>query len=1644
MQEHTIPESLIDQIRSGRAALVIGAGVGVPSWKHLLERMNKALQARGRDGDDVAAKDLDKLLQKGSLVRAIGFLARALGEESCDKIVAETWTEINTAQTPKAIAQLPFRHVWTTFPGDALQDALVNDSPQAWPQPRVVTYKELGELSLRRRTLVKILGNFDSYVVTPHSVRRALSRAVDLREYAREFYVEGTLVFVGFRHGDPDLSALLDRVFGTFEPPRGKHYFLGAGVGPVTVDELMAEHHIEVINVAGKGSEDAADQAVVAWLEALAQACQAAGLSLEQNVPDADDLEGWLALLADVEQKAVAQEAVVAIERKAREAKDTERVVECIVGKIEYADDDAERGELLRSLAEIYQNDAGDLRRAFEAMTTACRMVPASEDYALAAEKLATSIGNWSELVTEASEIANDVQERDRMVGAAWWARLGRWYGEKLDRADYALPSLRRALELNPASGEALTTQAVLQRKAQRWPELAETLSQHSEVEENTEARLGLFLALGELQEKQLNAPAKAIEAYQAACELDPNHDDALSALERIYRRDEKWANLAKVLDRRAEAAEHHGDNARAATIRRDLATLRAERLGDLEGAIARYEAAVSQNSADQAALKALVDLYDKTGRADDYLRTMERLAAVAPESEKLSTLRRLAAELEDKEGAEERTIAVYEKILASEGNADDAYRGIARLLRRTSKWYELVALYQRHVGAAKSVAERIELYLAIANVNEKELADPHRAIDALLNVLDLDESNTTALASLARLYERTEQWNRAAETLARHASGAGVSAEQAASLLANAGHIAIEHLEDQDLALAHLEKALSLDEENFAALRAIAGLHQRKSAWSNAVEYLQRAAAASQNRAERSQLIWTAAQLAEQKLNDGNLAADLCDRVLKLDPDHMEAGELVAERHVAAGRWEDAVPVLEMLARRTEGAGDRFMRARREAQLGKAYAMLHRLEKAARHYRLAVESEPENLDAAIGLAGVLMAEAQAQATSGDADAINARWKEVDKRYREILARHRTGLADGQVADIWYRLGVCAQAIGDERNAQASFRRALEREPLHSASLQGLVDVASAKGDWRTVVDAKRALVESAPEEMSAKLLEEIGDIYREKLKDSANALSAYLEGIKTQPNSRVLLHKLLEAYTEQKQWRRAVETLDQLAGIESATERRARFHYTAGVIARDELHDAELAVERFSAALDDDAATQKAFEAIEKLLIDRKDWKNLARAYRKQIKRIGEDVAVEKQVELWTKLGDVCADYLGDTEAATEAYQVATELAPDDVARHEQLADLYLEAGEARRTEAIRELQFLLTHAPDRVELYKALSGLYMAEHELDKAWCVAQVLVFLGAASPEEQAFYAKYRASQFVPASRRLTEELWQKSIIHPREDRYVGAIMSSLLPAMVGPSAQPATAFGVDLNRRADLERDPRAAARVAKYVTSVLALEPAPMVWLQDDGDGLRIANTVGVGNDQKRLVPTLLVGAPHVSKADERELAFEVAKRLTYARPERFASLAIASMPKLETAFAAAVLAGGQPLTAHDGSPFEAKNEETRKMVAALRGQVPGQLLEQVGELASKLSGKVGNGLITNWRTGTDLTANRVGFIACNDFETASRCIATEGAALSTLSVKDRLRDLLAYAVSDQYFAVRRHLGTLVREGVTA
>lgn len=73
---------------------------------------------------------------------------------------------------------------------------------------------------------------------------------------------------------------------------------------------------------------------------------------------------------------------------------------------------------------------------------------------------------------------------------------------------------------------------------------------------------------------------------------------------------------------------------------------------------------------------------------------------------------------------------------------------------------------------------------------------------------------------------------------------------------------------------------------------------------------------------------------------------------------------------------------------------------------------------------------------------------------------------------------------------------------------------------------------------------------------------------------------------------------------------------------------------------------------------------------------------------------------------------------------------------------------------------------------------------------------------------------------------------------------------------------------------------------------------------------------------------------------------------------------------------------------------------------------------------------------------LAKWRCAVDATCDRAGLILCGDLEVASQIIADPGSSAggqrAAVRAQDRLKELLLYAVSEDYFAVRKQLGIAI------
>ena len=107
---------------------------------------------------------------------------------------------------------------------------------------------------------------------------------------------------------------------------------------------------------------------------------------------------------------------------------------------------------------------------------------------------------------------------------------------------------------------------------------------------------------------------------------------------------------------------------------------------------------------------------------------------------------------------------------------------------------------------------------------------------------------------------------------------------------------------------------------------------------------------------------------------------------------------------------------------------------------------------------------------------------------------------------------------------------------------------------------------------------------------------------------------------------------KVMRHYTETKQWKKVVETLERFIALESDTIRKGSYYQAAGTICRDELKALDESIEYYNKALDSffdrpDRIPRtllpralKAFADIDKMLTSKRDYKAQERAYRQMI----------------------------------------------------------------------------------------------------------------------------------------------------------------------------------------------------------------------------------------------------------------------------------------------------------------------------------------------------------------------------------------------------------------------------------------
>ena len=303
----------------------------------------------------------------------------------------------------------------------------------------------------------------------------------------------------------------------------------------------------------------------------------------------------------------------------------------------------------------------------------------------------------------------------------------------------------------------------------------------------------------------------------------------------------------------------------------------------------------------------------------------------------------------------------------------------------------------------------------------------------------------------MTRVAQETDDPAALVDALRREAE-AERDAKAASELLVQSAVVRLQRIGDHDGARRDFEQALELWPDSAAAADGLTDVLTIDAGWSSLVDRLSQAASGARS-VDRASALWLAvARVQSEELGELPAAIRTLQRVLKVEPRHLDALERLAHHFEANQSWHEAAATMEQLL----AAAPENSRVRRVLlDLARLYReRLNMPDRALRHVEAALAPEPAHPAALQELS--LVHEALGQLP----EALQ-------------VARHLLDVSDGQEkGDALVRLGQLEHAAGDGGNAKIALCRAVVLEGPSSDAARTLESLCETEDDWRAYAEA--------------------------------------------------------------------------------------------------------------------------------------------------------------------------------------------------------------------------------------------------------------------------------------------------------------------------------------------------------------------------------------------------------------------------------------------------------------------------------------------------------------------------------------------------------------------------------------------
>ena len=385
-------------------------------------------------------------------------------------------------------------------------------------------------------------------------------------------------------------------------------------------------------------------------------------------------------------------------------------------------------GSKARALSETAAIAETKLRRAKLLETTLAQLEPAADvcneileiepgnlEAIRGLERVYGTLQRWPDLL-RVLEIHLDVNviERERIEVLMHIARLQE---EQFVKPELAVLRLEQVVEVDANYEPAYEGLARCYVRLRQWLDLVGCYERHINATDDRQKKITLYWEVARTQTEELQDQQRALDAYRAIVDLDPDHVPALEQLARLYERMDDPANAIDYMQRVAERTVD--GNQRVEAYYR-IGKQYEEKLGDRGQARDNFERAIDLHPTHVPTLSALrtiaLDEQD-WALATRYLDTEQQNTESSRERAKLLVdLGRIRDEMLEQH---ELAIEAYQLALQADDDNEDAALPLAREYERVGRFQEAEPLADMLVrkSGKREREEQLDLHLLFARI---------------------------------------------------------------------------------------------------------------------------------------------------------------------------------------------------------------------------------------------------------------------------------------------------------------------------------------------------------------------------------------------------------------------------------------------------------------------------------------------------------------------------------------------------------------------------------------------------------------------------------------------------------------------------------------------------------------------------------------------------------------------------------------------------------------------------------------------------------------------------------------------------------------------------------------------------------------